>query len=67
MRSDESETDGALANILRVLQRVHSIFFDSVGLDICCFWVPIDFVTQSCDQGLSVQEHEESLVSWDVR
>ncbi|KAI5676179.1 hypothetical protein M9H77_07129 [Catharanthus roseus] len=28
-RSDESETDGALATILRVLQKIHSIFFDS--------------------------------------
>ncbi|KAL0291140.1 UNVERIFIED_CONTAM: RNA polymerase II C-terminal domain phosphatase-like 4 [Sesamum calycinum] len=28
LRSDESETDGALATVLKVLQRVHSLFFD---------------------------------------
>ncbi|KAK4392798.1 RNA polymerase II C-terminal domain phosphatase-like 4 [Sesamum angolense] len=27
-RSDESESDGALATVLKVLQRVHSLFFD---------------------------------------
>ncbi|XP_071686391.1 RNA polymerase II C-terminal domain phosphatase-like 4 [Rutidosis leptorrhynchoides] len=28
LRSDESETDGALASVLKVLKRVHSMFFD---------------------------------------
>lgn len=31
-RCDESESNGALANILRVLQQIHSIFFSQVGL-----------------------------------
>ena len=30
LKSDESETDGALASILKVLKQIHSIFFDSV-------------------------------------
>ncbi|PSS13936.1 RNA polymerase II C-terminal domain phosphatase-like [Actinidia chinensis var. chinensis] len=29
LKSDESETDGALASILKVLKQIHSIFFDS--------------------------------------
>ncbi|GFZ03413.1 C-terminal domain phosphatase-like 4 [Actinidia rufa] len=29
LKSDESETDGALAYILKVLKQIHSIFFDS--------------------------------------
>ncbi|KAI3446758.1 hypothetical protein Pfo_003423 [Paulownia fortunei] len=28
LRSDESETEGALATVLKILQRVHSLFFD---------------------------------------
>ncbi|PIN20577.1 TFIIF-interacting CTD phosphatase [Handroanthus impetiginosus] len=28
LRSDESETDGQLATVLKILQRVHSLFFD---------------------------------------
>jgi RNA polymerase II C-terminal domain phosphatase-like 3/4 len=30
-RNDERENDGALATILDVLKRIHTIFFDSVG------------------------------------
>lgn len=30
LRSDESETEGALATILKILQRIHSLFFDLV-------------------------------------
>lgn len=44
-RSDESETDGALATILRVLQKIHSIFFDSVGLISVVFGVSIAFLS----------------------
>ncbi|KAL8227635.1 hypothetical protein R6Q57_015219 [Mikania cordata] len=29
LKSDESETDGALANVLQVLKRIHNLFFDS--------------------------------------
>ncbi|XP_035832338.1 RNA polymerase II C-terminal domain phosphatase-like 4 isoform X1 [Helianthus annuus] len=29
LRSDESDTDGALATVLKVLKRVHSMFYDS--------------------------------------
>lgn len=32
LKSDESEPDGALATVLKVLQRIHSMFFDPVGL-----------------------------------
>ena len=31
LMQDERESDGALATILDVLKRVHTIFFDSVG------------------------------------
>ncbi|OWM73067.1 hypothetical protein CDL15_Pgr001181 [Punica granatum] len=31
LKSDECETDGALAVVLRVLKRVHSLFFDELG------------------------------------
>ncbi|PKI52327.1 hypothetical protein CRG98_027253 [Punica granatum] len=31
LKSDESETDGALAAVLRVLKRAHSLFFDELG------------------------------------
>jgi hypothetical protein len=46
LMQDERETDGALATILDVLKRIHTIFFDSVGylltlfcqsLSSCCF------------------------------
>lgn len=30
LKCDESEDDGALATVLEVLKRVHSIFFDTV-------------------------------------
>ncbi|XP_057969776.1 RNA polymerase II C-terminal domain phosphatase-like 4 isoform X2 [Malania oleifera] len=33
MNSDESETDGALATVLKVLKRVHSMFYDSESED----------------------------------
>lgn len=33
LKSDESVSDGALATILKVLQRIHSMYFDLVGLD----------------------------------
>lgn len=32
LKTDESETDGALSTVLKVLQRVHSLFFDEVSL-----------------------------------
>ncbi|KAK4481614.1 hypothetical protein RD792_012518 [Penstemon davidsonii] len=31
LKSDESETEGALATVLKVLQRVHSLFYDPVS------------------------------------
>ncbi|XP_052199388.1 RNA polymerase II C-terminal domain phosphatase-like 4 [Diospyros lotus] len=35
LKSDESETDGALASILKVLKQIHRIFFDSEpGIDL---------------------------------
>lgn len=30
LRTDESETEGALATVLKVLQRIHSLYFDKV-------------------------------------
>ncbi|KAG8367580.1 hypothetical protein BUALT_Bualt16G0086800 [Buddleja alternifolia] len=33
LRSDESETDGALATVLKILQRIHSLFFDQERKD----------------------------------
>ncbi|XP_010544164.1 PREDICTED: RNA polymerase II C-terminal domain phosphatase-like 4 isoform X2 [Tarenaya hassleriana] len=33
LKSDESETDGALATVLKVLKRVHSIFFEGINDD----------------------------------
>ena len=43
LMQDERESDGALATILDVLKRIHTIFFDSVGylqfyqsLSSCC-------------------------------
>ncbi|KAL3824623.1 hypothetical protein ACJIZ3_020652 [Penstemon smallii] len=32
LRSDESETDGALASVLKSLQRIHSLFFDPMPI-----------------------------------
>ncbi|KAJ7955625.1 RNA polymerase II C-terminal domain phosphatase-like 4 [Quillaja saponaria] len=34
LKSDESELDGALATILKVLKRMHNMFFDALGDDI---------------------------------
>ncbi|KAL8465076.1 hypothetical protein ACS0TY_034536 [Phlomoides rotata] len=33
LRTDESETDGALSTVLKTLQRVHSLFFDEERMD----------------------------------
>ncbi|KAL2534828.1 RNA polymerase II C-terminal domain phosphatase-like 4 [Abeliophyllum distichum] len=33
LRSDESETDGALATVLKILQQIHSLFFDPEHVD----------------------------------
>lgn len=30
LRTDESETEGALATVLKILQKIHSLFFDKV-------------------------------------
>lgn len=30
LKTDESETEGALATVLKVLQQVHGLFFDKV-------------------------------------
>lgn len=32
LKSDETETEGALASVLNVLKQIHSMFFDSVSL-----------------------------------
>jgi hypothetical protein len=37
LMQDERESDGALATILDVLKRIHTIFFDSVGYLLHCF------------------------------
>ncbi|XP_027333663.1 RNA polymerase II C-terminal domain phosphatase-like 4 isoform X3 [Abrus precatorius] len=34
LKSDENETDGALAKILKVLERVHCTFFDKLQVDL---------------------------------
>ncbi|CAI9779681.1 unnamed protein product [Fraxinus pennsylvanica] len=33
LRSDESETEGALATVLKILQQIHSLFFDPEHVD----------------------------------
>jgi hypothetical protein len=53
---DERESDGALATILDVLKRIHTIFFDSVGFLSTWFYHVFSFLpllvhhrSKSCD------------------
>ncbi|KAJ4709607.1 RNA polymerase II C-terminal domain phosphatase-like 4 [Melia azedarach] len=34
LKNDESEPDGALASVLKILKRIHSMFFDELGDDL---------------------------------
>lgn len=68
LRIDESETEGALATVLKVLQRIHSLFFGLVSDSAQHFNCNRIFIICRCtDQDLVFQEHEDNLESQDVR
>lgn len=70
LKSDETENEGALASVLKVLKQIHSMFFDSVSLFLSLPLTSHDILVHTiidCWFGTFLQEPGADLADRDVR